>query len=123
MRADLSVEMQERARGKGVYDDLVQVDLNDEEEMMRSLDGREFGTVVSAWLFLPGHCGPPAFGGLVGLVEVGGHVVCTVREAMYKEMKAAFRDAAGKYVGVVISDELPYFGKAKANVSVVQRRA
>lgn len=118
--ADLSCDMLAIAREKDCYKHLCQVDLNDEHPSL--VDEKKFDLVVSAGLFLPGHCGPEALGFLVGTLSSGGHAVCTIREGLYAERRENFLAAAQKAGGSIVSDHIwPYYGEIRANVLVVRQ--
>lgn len=122
---DISPDMLMVAGRKGVYHDLILADLN--KGVREALDQSGIGQgkydyVVASGLFMPGHCGPKAFGVLLKSLKVGGMAVVTVREAAYKKGKDEWRKHLEEAGGKLISDDsCPYYGKIKAAVLAVKR--
>jgi predicted TPR repeat methyltransferase len=78
---DLSREMLELARRKGVYKDLRQMELGGRLDFPDDA----FGSVVSTGVFAAGHAPPGSFDDLIRVTTPGGHVVFGVRTDVYLE--------------------------------------
>ena len=78
---DYSQEMLSQAKGKDVYQTLIQSDLT------QTLDISEntYDAVISVGTFTSGHVGPEALGELVRITKPGGCICFTVRETAWQE--------------------------------------
>ena len=78
---DYSPEMLSQAKGKDVYQALIQCDLT------QTLDIAEntYDAVISVGTFTSGHVGPEALGELVRITKPGGCICFTVRESVWTE--------------------------------------
>jgi predicted TPR repeat methyltransferase len=78
---DYSQEMLSQAKGKDVYQTLIQCDLT------QTLDIAEntYDAVISVGTFTSGHVGPEALGELVRITKPGGCICFTVRESAWTE--------------------------------------
>ena len=77
---DLSPEMIEVARGRGIYTGLVVGDLN----QPLAYDDDFFGGVISSGTFTHGHVGPEPLEELVRVLAPGGVLACTVHDKLWK---------------------------------------
>jgi predicted TPR repeat methyltransferase len=73
---DLSPAMLDRARARGVYDDVVEGSLLEPLPFERGA----FGAVVSVGVFTHGHVGPTGLSGLAKVVRPGGFLTMTFRD-------------------------------------------
>ena len=78
---DISREMLELARRKGVYKDLRQMELGGRLDFPDDA----FVAVVSTGVFAAGHAPPESFDDLIRVTRPGGHVVFGVRTDVYLE--------------------------------------
>lgn len=78
---DISREMLELARRKGVYKDLLQMELGGRLEFPDDA----FGALVSTGVFAAGHAPPESFDDLIRVTRPGGHAVFGVRTDVYLE--------------------------------------
>ncbi|SHJ41409.1 Methyltransferase domain-containing protein [Desulfatibacillum alkenivorans DSM 16219] len=78
---DYSQDMLEQAKGKDVYQSLVQGDLTQTLDIERNA----YDAVISVGTFTSGHVGPQALGELVRITKPGGLICFTVREAAWIE--------------------------------------
>ena len=78
---DYSQEMLAQAKGKNVYQTLIQCDLT------QTLDIAEntYDAIISVGTFTSGHVGPEALGELVRITKPGGCICFTVRETAWQE--------------------------------------
>ena len=83
---DISQQMLDLARKKGVYNELRQMELGGPLD----LPSDAFGTVVSTGVFAAGHAPPESFDELIRVSRPGGHVIFSVRTDVYVE--AGFKD-------------------------------
>ncbi|MDJ0827089.1 MAG: class I SAM-dependent methyltransferase [Rhodobacter sp.] len=107
---DLTPEMLDVARTKGVYRDLIAGNILDGLE----LPAASYAGVVSAGTFTLGHVGPEGLPPLLRLVRPGGLIALAINHAHYDA--AGFADAfealAGQIADLTLTD-IPYYG-AKA---------
>ena len=78
---DISREMLELARRKGVYKDLREMELGGRLDFPDDA----FGAVVSTGVFAAGHAPPESFDDLIRITRPGGHAVFGVRTDVYLE--------------------------------------
>ena len=78
---DVSQNMLELARRKGVYGDLRQMELGGPLDF--PIDA--FSAVVSTGVFAAGHAPPESFEELIRVTRPGGHVIFSVRTDVYEE--------------------------------------
>jgi predicted TPR repeat methyltransferase len=78
---DISREMLELARRKGVYKDLHQMELGGRLDFPDDA----FAAVVSTGVFAAGHAPPESFDDLIRVTRPGGHAVFGVRTDVYLE--------------------------------------
>jgi predicted TPR repeat methyltransferase len=83
---DISQEMLELARKKGVYKQLRQMELGGPLDLPTDA----FAAVVSTGVFAAGHAPPESFEELIRTTRPGGHVIFSVRTDVYVE--AGFED-------------------------------
>lgn len=105
---DLTPEMLEQARAKGVYDDLVTADV------MRPLPvARPYAGFVSSGVFTHGHVGPQALDQLMSVAAPGALFMLAINPMLYR---AAGFDATlasfGTRIGAVQLTEVPIYGAA-----------
>ena len=83
---DISPDMLELARKKGVYKELRQMELG------RQLDfpTDAFSAVVSTGVFAAGHAPPESFEELIRITRAGGHMIFSVRTYVYED--GGFKD-------------------------------
>jgi predicted TPR repeat methyltransferase len=78
---DVSRDMLEYAREKGVYRDLRQMELGGRLD----LPSEAFAAVVAAGVFAAGHAPPESFEDLIRVTKPGGYVIFSVRTDVYLE--------------------------------------
>ena len=78
---DVSRDMLEYAREKGVYRDLRQMELGGRLD----LPSDAFAVVVAAGVFAAGHAPPESFEDLIRVTRPGGYVIFSVRTDVYLE--------------------------------------
>ena len=78
---DVSRDMLEYAREKGVYRDLRQMELGGRLD----LPSDTFAVVVAAGVFAAGHAPPESFEDLIRVTKPGGYVIFSVRTDVYLE--------------------------------------
>ncbi|MDQ3927432.1 MAG: class I SAM-dependent methyltransferase, partial [Actinomycetota bacterium] len=78
---DISRNMLELARQKGVYKDLRQMELGGQLD----LPSDAFAAVVSAGVFAAGHAPPESFDELIRVTKPGGYVIFSVRTDVYED--------------------------------------
>jgi SAM-dependent methyltransferase len=83
---DVSRDMLELARRKGVYGDLRQMELGGPLDFPTDA----FAAVVAAGVFAAGHAPPESFEELIRVTRPGGHVIFSVRTDVYEE--GGFKD-------------------------------
>ncbi len=83
---DISRQMLELAREKGVYRDLRQMELGGPLD----LPSDAFAAVVAAGVFAAGHAPPESFEELIRVTRPGGHVIFSVRTDVYED--GGFKD-------------------------------
>ncbi len=76
---DISPNMLELARKKGVYKDLRQMELGGKLDLPTDA----FSAVVSTGVFAAGHAPPESFEELIRTTKAGGHVIFSVRTDVY----------------------------------------
>jgi predicted TPR repeat methyltransferase len=76
---DISQNMLELAREKGVYKELRQMELGGQVD----LPSDAFAAVVSTGVFAAGHAPPESFDELIRVTKPGGHVIFSVRTDVY----------------------------------------
>jgi predicted TPR repeat methyltransferase len=98
---DVSRDMLEYAREKGVYRDLRQMELGGRLD----LPSDAFAVVVAAGVFAAGHAPPESFDDLIRVTKPGGYVIFSVRTDVYLEggfkekQKALEREERWQLVG------------------------
>ena len=83
---DISPNMLELARTKGVYKDLRQMELGGQLD----LPSDAFAAVVATGVFAAGHAPPESFEELIRATKSGGYIIFSVRTDVY--MGAGFKD-------------------------------
>jgi len=83
---DISPNMLELARKKGVYKDLRQMELGGQLD----LPSDAFAAVVATGVFAAGHAPPESFEELIRATKSGGYIIFSVRTDVY--MGAGFKD-------------------------------
>ncbi|HZC18358.1 MAG TPA: class I SAM-dependent methyltransferase, partial [Rubrobacteraceae bacterium] len=78
---DISPEMLELARKKGVYKELHQMELGGRLDFPDDA----FAAVVSTGVFAAGHAPPESFEDLIRLTRAGGYLIFSVRTDVYEE--------------------------------------
>jgi SAM-dependent methyltransferase len=76
---DISPDMLELARKKGVYKDLREMELGERLDFPDDT----FAAVVSAGVFAAGHAPPESFEDLIRVTKPGGHMIFSVRTDVY----------------------------------------
>lgn len=108
---DISPEMLDLARARGVYRALYRVDLTGDLSVLP----QDYGAVVSAGTFTHGHLGPSVLSALLTIARVGGLFVIGVNAAHYHALgfDAVLRghQDAGQ-IGPVTATEVPIYDKA-----------
>lgn len=109
---DYSPEMLDVAKEKKVYVDVKVADLNEPLQ----LDGQLFDFIISAGVFLDGHCGPPALVNILDVLAPGGLAVVSVRNESYEDDKDDYSKVISS-IGCKVCDNIvkPYFGPVVAN--------
>jgi len=79
---DISSEMLEQARAKGVYGALLEADLT----VGLSIPDDDYDAVLSVGTFTHGHVGPDGVDELIRVVKPGGIVCLTVNEGVFDKM-------------------------------------
>jgi SAM-dependent methyltransferase len=77
---DVSPDMLELARRKGVYKDLREMELGGQLDF----PDEAFGAVVSTGVFAAGHAPPESFEDLLRVTQPGGHMIFSVRTDVYE---------------------------------------
>jgi predicted TPR repeat methyltransferase len=83
---DISANMLELARKKGMYKDLRQMELGGQLELPTDA----FSAVVSTGVFAAGHAPPESFEELIRTTRAGGHMIFSVRTDVYVD--GGFKD-------------------------------
>jgi predicted TPR repeat methyltransferase len=101
---DISSNMLELARKKGVYKDLRQMELG----LQLDLPTNGFAAVISAGVFAAGHAPPESFEELVRVTKPGGYVIFSVRtdvfvDGGFQEKQEAF-EREGRWQLVEMTD-------------------
>jgi predicted TPR repeat methyltransferase len=106
---DLSPEMLDVARAKGLYRTLTEGDLT---QTLPFATGT-YGAVVSAGTFTHGHVGPEALDELVRVAAEGALFVLSIKADLYapQGFKAKFAQLAGQITAFEI-EEVPIYGLA-----------
>ncbi len=109
---DISPEMLDIARGRGVYRALYEVDLTGDVSTLAA----GYGAVISAGTFTHGHLGPQVLTALLGLARTGALFVIGVNAAHYRALgfeAELGRLQAGARIGAVSAVEVPIYDKAE----------
>jgi len=115
---DLSPEMLKVAGEKGCYAELREGNLND----MQPFAGQAFDLILSAGVFLAGHCGAEALGPMLSCLRAGGHAVFTVRSSLFQGKEERFLTAiTGSGCELRSASVMPYYGEIEAHVLVVKK--
>lgn len=116
---DLSTEMLEIARSKNIYDDLKMVNLKEH----LPYDTDSFDSIVSAGVFLQGHCGPESLPNLVRVLKKGGLLIATARKAFYEETKQEWEKQMQKCPCVLEeAHEIPYIVDTPGVLLVIRKQ-
>jgi predicted TPR repeat methyltransferase len=83
---DISANMLELARKKGMYKELRQMELGGQLDLPTDA----FSAVVSTGVFAAGHAPPESFEELIRTTKSGGHMIFSVRTDVYEE--GGFKD-------------------------------
>jgi len=104
---DLSPEMLEEARLKGVYGELFEADLMDPGTLPR----RRYGAILSAGTFTHGHLGPDVLPRLLDLARPGALLVIGINAVHFEEkgFSQAFEEM-GDWITDVAFVEVPIYG-------------
>ena len=115
---DLSPDMLNEARKKGIYNDLRVVNLKE----VLPYEEESFDSVVSAGVFVEGHCGPECLKNIERVLKKGHYFITTVRKPFYDEHKEEW-DRQIKECGFELleSDKTPYAGDAEALMLVLKK--
>jgi|EP00670_Eutreptiella_braarudii_P006719 predicted TPR repeat methyltransferase len=115
---DLSPEMLEVAAQKKCYDELQVVNL----QAALPFEAASFDLIISAGVFLPGHCGPEILPGLLALLKDHGTAVTTIRKSFYTELEGEFHKhlalSGCKLQGLTL---MPYYGAIEAYVMILKK--
>lgn len=106
---DLSQEMLDVARERGIYRRLIQADLNEP----LPLDTAVYDGVISSGTFTHGHVGPQPLDELFRVLKPGGVLACTVHQDLWQSLgfDERLRNLVDQGVAELVSHELgPYFG-------------
>lgn len=108
---DLSAEMIEVARERGIYRNLLQADIN----LPLSLESESYDGVISSGTFTHGHVGPEPLRELFRVLKPGGLLACTVHLDLWQPMgfEDTFADLADQGIATRISAEPGSFYKDK----------
>lgn len=105
---DLSPEMLEVARGKGVYEQLMTGDLTGRLD----IPSESFDGVVSAGTFTSGHVGPDALDELIRVARPGAQFVITIHERHFQSMGfAAKLNALASQIQGLSLPKVPAYGE------------
>lgn len=106
---DLSREMLEVARERGIYRELFQADLN----RPLPLDSARYDGIISSGTFTHGHVGPQPLDELFRVLRPGGVLACTVHQDLWHTLgfDDAFENLVARDIAQEVSRELgSYFG-------------
>ena len=113
---DLSPDLLEIAKGKGVYADLKVVNL--QEELPYEAD--YFDSIVCVGVFLQGHCGPDCLPNLVRVLKKSCYLIATIRKLFYEETKLEWEKQIQECNCKLLEcSEMPYHEDANAIVVVI----
>lgn len=115
---DLSAAMLGVATARGVYDAVLEHDLN------RPLRGHApFDLVLSTGLFLEGHCGPRAMANCLAALHAGGVAIVSVRQDWLRRAAAEYHEVIADAGCAIESNRLlPYLGPIEANFIVIRKQ-
>lgn len=119
---DYSEEMMDVAAKKGLYEELVQADLN--EKLVQ--DGGKVDCIVCVGVFVEGHCGPEILPNLLGVLKEGGYATVSVRNKTFIANKAAYLGFIEKSDCVVVENKVFKYiekGEHYANYLIIRKRA
>lgn len=105
---DLSTEMLNRAKAKGLYRDLIEADIT------KSIPHKtRYAGIVSSGTFTQGHVGPEALRPLIACAKPGALFVLSVNQAIWdrRGFQAAF-DALHAEIAQLSLDAVPIYGEA-----------
>lgn len=107
---DLSPQMLDQARAKGVYRNLIAADIT------KPLDIGRYAGVVSAGTFTFGHVGPEGLVNLLALGQTGTHFVISVNAGHFREagFEAALEAHAPRFEVLNVEDVRIYDDRADA---------
>ena len=97
---DISPEMLEAAREKGVYRELIEADLTKPLDIPTD----SYDAVVSVGTFTHGHVGPEGLDELIRITRAGGVITFSINEGVYQEygFEAAYRALADRGIAAVV---------------------
>ena len=108
---DLSGEMLEVARERGIYRQLLQADVN----QPLPLDSGSYDGVISSGTFTHGHVGPQPFAEIFRILRPGGVFACTVHQDLWQSMAfdKAFEALVDQGIATCISTRLGSYYRDK----------
>ena len=115
---DLSPDMLYLAKEKGCFDEVYEGNLQNVQTFIAS----SFDLIISAGVFLAGHCNAETLKPLLRCLHPGGYAVFTVRSSLFQGEESDFF-AAVKGAGCELLQVLtmPYYGEIEARVLVVRK--
>jgi len=115
---DLSQEMLDEAKKKGAYQRFVPGNLLEP----LPFEEASFDQILSSGCFLDGHVDHRAIPHIMRVLKPGGFFITTVREKMYNELRAEFKEAIeSSGCDLVEAKYMPYFGPVNCYVLVIAR--
>lgn len=116
---DTSQDMISIAASKTLYKNLKVLDLN--ETLPYPPD--TFDSILSAGVFLQGHCGPSCLPNLTAVLKPGGYIIATVRAPFYEETKQEWSREIKRCNCKLIEDDLmPYRPDVQGVVMVIRKK-
>ena len=109
---DFSSQMLSEARKKGIYNELIQADLNESLDLTPST----YGAAISCGTFTRGHVGTTALGRIAPLLKSGAIFACTVHRAVWEEAGFARTLERLEADSVFVTEEIyekAYFDESK----------
>jgi predicted TPR repeat methyltransferase len=119
---DITPEMIDRARARGIYRGLIRADLTRPLPMAEAT----YGGAVSSGTFTHGHVGPEPLGEIARVLMPGGLLACSIHEEIWEArgFKAAFErlEADGLMATVEIAHDVLFRGQDPVGLYGVFRR-
>lgn len=116
---DLCQAMIEEAEKKYCFEKLVVESLNNSLPFTNNY----FDVIVSAGVFLQGHCEPECISNLLCYLKPDGYMIFTVRKSYFDHLQDNFIKAIedSKTAQLISYQEKPYYGEIKAYVLIVKK--